>query len=268
MTRRVRYRYLPGMLVLLSPSKSQATGALAPRARGRSARRSTRPRALADAKAIVEAIRGLDEDELARRLRIPASLVEQVAGWYAAWQGEGKRPAIAAYTGETYRGLDAGGFTAATIDYAQRHLRILSALYGVLRPLDAVEPYRLDFGCTLRVDGAASLLAFWRTRVTDLIARDVRAAGAAAIVNLASAEFARAVDAEALGVPVITPVFLQDVAGGPKTVTVFTKQARGAMARWIMEERVERPDELAGFGGDGYAMRPELSSEREPVFLR
>ena len=256
------------MLVLLSPSKSQRF----PADRSPNPVELTAPRMLDAAAAVVAAVRHLERDELAGRLKLSDALTDEVAASYRAWTGDPEpahgAPAIVAYTGETYRGFDAAGLTPDVARYAQQHLRILSALYGMLRPFDLIEPYRLDFAARLQVVGARSLYGYWRDRNTSLLIRDLEATGSRAVVNLASTEFARAVDPGALDVPFVTPAFRQERAGALQSVTVFSKQARGRMARWIMEEQLATPEQLAEFNADGYTYRPDLSSKDEPVFVR
>jgi cytoplasmic iron level regulating protein YaaA (DUF328/UPF0246 family) len=217
----------------------------------------------------MEALRETPREELNRRLKLTDRLKDEVHDAIDSWSGRSRsgRPAAFAYTGETFRGFAVRSFDASGLQGAQEQVRILSALYGVLRPLDRIERYRLDFGCSLHVCEARSLYEFWRQRITTHLIEDIRARAVPAVVNLASAEFARAVDMRALGVPVITPDFLQIDGKQRKRVTVFSKQARGSMARWIaVGER--RPDELVEFDWDGYRFEPEASSCEAPVFVR
>ncbi|TVQ17476.1 MAG: YaaA family protein [Spirochaetaceae bacterium] len=249
------------VLVLLSPSKTQDfhSDVRLPSGVG-----PTGPRTLESARRVMGAVRALPRAELHRRLKLTAGLVEDVDRAIEAWSGRGGRPAAFAYTGETYRGVAIRSLADGALAAAGRQIRILSALYGVLRPLDRIEPYRLDFSVSLRVGQTRSLYEFWREQVTAHLADDVRETGALAVVNLASGEFARAVDATALGVPVITPEFRQRERGTLKGVTVFSKQARGAMARWIVTTGVQRPDELARFAEEGYSL---LTDARQPGAL-
>lgn len=134
--------------------------------------------------------------------------------------------------------------------------------------MDAIEAYRLDFGVRLAVDGSRSLYEYWRERITARIAADVRESDSGAVVNLASGEFARAIDPGALGVPLVSPEFRQREGSGLKNVTVFTKQARGSMARWIACNGVRTPAELSGFQEAGYRYLPEESEPGRPMFVR
>ncbi|MFP4377236.1 MAG: YaaA family protein [Spirochaetales bacterium] len=258
------------MLVLLSPAKTQdfASDVTLP-----SGLETTVPRMLPRAQAVVDTLRALPTQERHRRLKLTPRLIDAADQALAAWSGRtasecGKRPAAFAYTGETYRGLAVREMNRLEIERLHRHVRILSAFYGVLRPLDCIEPYRLDFGTRLAVHDASSLYDFWRAEITAQLARDIAEIDATAVVNLASAEFARAVDAPALGVPFVTPEFRRREDGKLKNVTVFTKQARGAMARWIASQGVRSIEELHEFDEEGYRYEAAESSPDLPWFVR
>ena len=257
---------MSSMLVLLSPSKTQEFGIDRARPDGAD---TTSPRLLKDARQVMEALRSLSRDERLRRLRVSATLEESFEKEIASWSGSGRKgvPAAFAYTGETYRGLAIRSLSSADLASAQRHIRILSALYGMLRPLDRIEPYRLDYGCSLQVDNARSLYDFWTPRLTRRLAKDVAETGAEAVLNLASAEFARSIDAGALGVPFITPDFAQRDGEKLKRITVFSKQARGTMARWAASAEIAC-DQIPAFSQDGYEYEPEMSTAHAPVFVR
>lgn len=255
------------VLVLLSPSKTQDFHGRIALPEGVA---PTAPRLLDVARQVVEAQRMLAPDELHRRLTLPAGLYEKFDRALDRWSGRGAtgRPAAFAYVGETYRGLAVRDWDGPALARAQQQLRILSAVYGVLRPLDRIEQYRLDFGSGLQVGRARSLYALWRGPITARLAEDARETGAEAVVNLASGEFSRAVDAQGLGVPVMTADFLQQIGEELKRVTVFSKQARGAMARWIVETGAATRGELEGFDRDGYRVAPTLCSPAQLVFVR
>jgi cytoplasmic iron level regulating protein YaaA (DUF328/UPF0246 family) len=148
-------------------------------------------------------------------------------------------------------------------------LRILSGLYGLLRPLDAIEAYRLEMGSRLKTAKGASLYDWWGARLAEALNEEAKALGTDTLVNCASVEYFSAVDANALEMQIITPVFLEDKAGGPRIVSFFAKKARGAMARYIVENRLTDPDRLpAAFDTGGYAFEPSLSEPDKPAFLR
>lgn len=181
---------------------------------------------------------------------------------------EATRPAALAFAGDTYQGLDAPSLDADEMAWAQQHLRILSGLYGVLRPLDAIQPYRLEMGSRLKTRRGATLYDYWR----DLPAKALNVAAAQVdsqvLVNCASQEYFGAVDAKALRLRVITPVFMEDKNGSAKIVSFFAKKARGAMARYIVQHRLTDPEALTDFDSGGYRYHPDLSEPDRPVFLR
>lgn len=178
------------------------------------------------------------------------------------------RPAALAFAGDTYQGLEATSLEPDELAWAQDHLRILSGLYGVLRPLDAIQPYRLEMGSRLKTRRGASLYEYWRDQLSRALNSQAKAIGSEILVNCASQEYFGAVAPKSLKLKVITPVFMEDKAGGPKVVSFFAKKARGAMARYIIQQRLTNPSALLDFATGGYAYQPELSEPDRPVFLR
>ncbi len=178
------------------------------------------------------------------------------------------RPAVFAFAGDTYQGLEARSLDADTLDYAQGHLRILSGLYGVLRPLDAIQAYRLEMGSRLKTRRGTSLYDFWRDIPAKALNEAAEAAGASFLVNCASQEYFGAVDLKRLKPQVIEPVFMEVKAGTPKIVSFFAKKARGSMALFILERRITDPEGLKDFDLGGYQFQPGESSETRLVFHR
>ncbi|MEO1452799.1 MAG: peroxide stress protein YaaA [Pseudomonadota bacterium] len=201
-------------------------------------------------------------DDLARLNR------DRFKAFAATPSGGDTRPAVRAFAGDTYVGLDAASLDEDAMDWAQDHLRILSGLYGVLRPRDAIQPYRLEMGSRLKTRRGASLYDFWGKEIAKSLRADAGAVGAQALVNCASQEYFGAVAVEALGLDVITPVFLEERDGTAKTVSFFAKKARGAMARFVVERRLTDPAGLRDFDTGGYAYDPARSSATSPVFVR
>ena len=154
------------------------------------------------------------------------------------------------------------------MDYAQRHLRILSGLYGLLRPRDVIEPHRLEMGSRLANAHGRDLYAFWGDRIARALVKDASEAGTDVLVNCASVEYFTAADRPALKLRVITPKFFEDRPEGPKVMSFWAKRARGAMARFIVQNRLRDPDALAAFDTGGYRFQPGMSTPDEPVFLR
>ena len=174
--------------------------------------------------------------------------------------------ALFAFKGEVYRGFAADDMGTEEIDFAQEHLRILSGLYGVLRPLDLILPHRLEMGTRLPTDRGATLYDYWGRRLTETVLRD--AGRDAVIVNLASKEYFKAVRDLGDSARVVTPVFKEQRRDGPKVVGVHAKYQRGRMARYITYNRIDTPEALVEYDLDGYTYAPELSGDEEWVFLR
>ncbi len=252
------------MIVVISPAKrldwSEVAGT------------PTQPAFTAEAGELAGVARGLGAPGLERLMKLSPQLArlnaERFRDFAEAPGAEAVRPAAFAFAGDTYAGLEARTLGEDALRWAQGHLRILSGLYGVLRPMDAIQPYRLEMGTRLETDRGRDLYAFWG----DRIARALNATGAEAgcdwLLNCASQEYFGAVDRDALRLRVVTPVFLEDRPGGPKVVSFFAKKARGAMARFVMENRITDTAGVTDFDTGGYAHAPELSEPDRPAFLR
>jgi hypothetical protein len=173
-----------------------------------------------------------------------------------------------AFAGDTYQGLEPASLDPETVRYAQEHLRILSGLYGVLRPLDAIQPYRLEMGSRLKTRRGESLYDFWRDIPAKALNAAANAVGSSVLVNCASQEYFGAVDLKKLKLRVIEPVFMEVKSGTPKIVSFFAKRARGSMARFILERRVTDPEGLKDFDHGGYRFDAGASSGDRMVFLR
>ncbi|QFT74468.1 peroxide stress protein YaaA [Ruegeria sp. THAF33] len=178
------------------------------------------------------------------------------------------RPAALAFAGDTYQGLEAASLDPDELAWAQDHLRILSGLYGVLRPLDAIQPYRLEMGSKLKTRRGKNLYEFWRDQLSKALNAQGNMIGSDVLINCASQEYFGAVDPNALKLRVISPVFMEDRNGTPKIVSFFAKKARGAMARYVIHHRLTDPDALLDFDTGGYAYRADLSEKDKPVFVR
>ncbi|MEL6450338.1 MAG: peroxide stress protein YaaA [Pseudomonadota bacterium] len=201
-------------------------------------------------------------DDLARLNR------DRFQAFADAPEAEVTRPAMLAFAGDTYQGLAAQTLSAEERAYAQDHLRILSGLYGLLRPLDAIQPYRLEMGSRLKTRRGASLYDYWRDGIAKALNAQAEAVGADVVVNCASQEYFGAVPEKALKPRVITPVFMEDKGAGPKIVSFFAKRARGAMARHIVQNQLTDMDGVRAFAADGYAYQPDASDADRLVFVR
>jgi len=181
---------------------------------------------------------------------------------------ETAKPAVLAFTGDTYIGFDAPTLSVEDLEWAQDHVRILSGLYGVLRPLDLIEPYRLEMGTKLDNPRGKDLYAFWKGRISTVLDAAVAGHAAPVIVNVASTEYFKAVDEKALKARVITPVFKEETGTASKVIGLMAKRARGMMARYIVTNRLDDPEALKDFREGGYTFRPEQSDANTWVFTR
>ena len=188
--------------------------------------------------------------------------------WQYPFERETTRQAIYAFHGDVYEGLNAASLSASDVEYAQNHLSILSGLYGLLRPLDGIMPYRLEMDIKLKIDGAASLYRFWGNKISHLLNQRVLASGSGVLVNLASNEYFKAVANEHLTCKMICPVFKDEKNGKLQIISFYAKRARGLMSRFIIEQRLTDPEQLLAFNEEGYFFDPQLSSLRSPVFVR
>jgi cytoplasmic iron level regulating protein YaaA (DUF328/UPF0246 family) len=181
---------------------------------------------------------------------------------------ERSKAALLAFSGDVYRKLDSGSLSPADLRWAQDHLRILSGLYGLLRPLDLIQPYRLEMGTRLPNPRGKSLYAFWGDRLADALNAEHAARPAAAVLNLASIEYIKAVPVERLEMPMVTASFQEWRDGKLKTIAFSAKRARGLMARFVIEGRIERPEQLHEFAVEGYSFQPQLSTADRLLFAR
>ncbi|MCH2249160.1 MAG: peroxide stress protein YaaA [Cognatishimia sp.] len=178
------------------------------------------------------------------------------------------RPAVYAFAGDTYIGLEAKTLDEDEIKWAQDHLRILSGLYGLLRPLDAIQPYRLEMGSRLSTRRGKNLYEFWRDTISKKLNAQAEAVETDTLVNCASQEYFGAVDPKALKLRVITPVFMELKGGKPKIVSFFAKKARGSMARFMIQNRLTDAEAIKDFDLGGYKYEPDMSEGDKWVFLR
>lgn len=256
------------MLIVVSPAKtldyeSPLPAALPP---------LTRPDFLADSAELIAILRQKTPAEIATLMSLSDKLaalnVARYQGWQPDYDQPDARPAVFAFKGDVYTGLEVEGFSAADLERAQSHLRILSGLYGLLRPLDLMLPYRLEMGTDLPNGRGRHLYDFWGDRITEALQAALAAQGDEVLVNLASNEYFRSVNAKKLQARVITPQFRDEKNGQYKMISFFAKKARGRMSAWLLQNRIERVEDLRGYEVDGYRYSLELSKADDPVFIR
>ena len=177
-------------------------------------------------------------------------------------------PAILAYRGDVYKGFDVDTLTPAQIRFAHAHLGLLTGLYGVLQPLEAIQPYRLEMGTDLKIGAAKNLYQYWETRITDHVNKLAKGAKAKAVIGLASQEYLKSVQIDQLAVPFINCEFKERKNGKVQIVALFAKKARGLMARYIVVEKITKPDDIKHFDLDGYQFDAKLSNTNNFVFTR
>jgi cytoplasmic iron level regulating protein YaaA (DUF328/UPF0246 family) len=257
------------MLFLLSPAKTLDLQSKIPAA---VARRATAPEHGEAAAALIDNLRRLSVPDVAALMDLSNDLATLNVDRYRQWQPQHdattSRPAVLTFAGDVYDGLDAGSLNLASMDWAQRHLAILSGLYGCLRPLDLIQAHRLEMGTALQNPAGRDLYSYWADRVSQSLHARAQQEGHKLVINLASQEYARAALRPSLGLPVIHIRFEEGRAGRFSVISFFAKRARGLMARWAIEHRVRKPTALQAFDSEGYAFAPEASGNETWVYRR
>jgi len=250
------------MLILISPAKSLDT---TPHEANPEA---TRPRFPDATNKLLKSAQRLKPKAIGELMDISPALSRLNYERYRDFDAQPAQPCVFMFDGDVYAGLQARTLDAAKLAWAQDHLRILSGLYGVLRPLDEIRPYRLEMGSMLKTGRAKSLYQFWGDTLAKSLTEELKAQGGDAIVNLASQEYARAALTQALKARVVSPRFLEVEGNEARIVSFFAKKARGLMARYLIDHRVDRPEGLKDFNVAGYSFRADLSSGDDWVFTR
>jgi len=231
----------------------------------------TRPALMAEARVLGDTAKRLSRTQIKQLMSLSDALAELTQARFAELDlnddAKGS-PAARTFAGDVYRGLDAPSLSADDLDFAQDHLRILSGLYGVLRPLDRMQPYRLEMGRKLKNPRGEDLYDFWGPRIAQQLNADLERTGNHVLLNLASHEYFKSVDKTALNAQVISPVFKEIKDGQARTLAVFAKPARGMMARWIIKNRIDDIARLKDFSVAGYRFDAQGSTMDKPLFAR
>ena len=252
------------MLIVLSPAKrldfTEADPALP----------ASERRFREDTSSLARTARGRTEGELRRLMSLSDDLARLNRARFQAFDPEsaGGVQAAFAFAGDVYEGLKARELDAESLGWAQDHIRILSGLYGLLRPLDRIQPYRLEMGTRLKTRRGSSLYDFWGDRLSKCLNADADGQADPTLVNLASQEYFGAVDARALRLPVVTPHFRESRDGESRIISFFAKKARGGMARFAIDERIDKAEDLKAFDRDGYRFDKAASTETDWIFIR
>ena len=250
------------MLVVVSPAKKLDMSPEVEKIK------TSKPLFSDDTDRLVKAASQLSEENLQSLMKISPALARLNKERFNNFGNQDRKPAAFAFAGDTYTGFDAKSLDEDALRWAQDHMRILSGLYGLLRPLDEIEPYRLEMGSRLKVENTSDLYAYWGSRLSNEINLQAKSTESTLLLNCASQEYFKAVDNKSLELEVITPQFFELTSKGPKQISFYAKKARGAMARYVVENRIATIEDLIQFNLAGYSYNPKESSRFSPVFFR
>ncbi|NOY37676.1 MAG: peroxide stress protein YaaA [Chlorobi bacterium] len=255
------------MLILLSPAKRLNTGK-----DNNHLSEGTRPAFIEKANRLAAFMKQYSPKQLETRLKINPQLALKAAACFASWQDNplpaAVKPALLAYNGDAYSGLSAITLSQDAWEYSKNHLRILSVMYGILRPCDNIQAYRLEMGTGIKPSGVKNLYEYWQENVTSAIRNQLADIRSNVIINLASEEYFKTVDIAKLNSRVIRPVFKEFREGEYKSLVMYIKFARGRLTRFILENRLSDPEEIKTFDWEGYGFDANLSDENRWVFTR
>lgn len=255
------------MIVLLSPAKSIDMLSESP------IDASSQPKLLEESKVLIKQLRGIEKDELKKLMGISDKLAELNVNRYQQWQTpftiENAKAAIFAFQGDVYQGFDASSLSLEELKAANNTVRILSGLYGVLKPFDLMQAYRLEMGTSLANESGKDLYAFWGDKITNILNEEIAELKPQIVLNLASIEYSKSVQLSNLNTDVVSPVFKDEKNGKYKIISFYAKQARGKLAREVVKRNIKSLDELKSVAFDGYSFNEEMTdSSLEPTFSR
>jgi len=255
------------MIILLSPAK---TLDYETKIKGPS---FSSPYFLSKSKNLIKTLKNKKPEEISNLMNISEKLALLNSDRYKSWKGSRKespssKQAIFVFKGDVYQGLNIEEFKRKDLDYSQNHLRLLSGLYGVLRPLDIIEPYRLEMGTKLKISNTKNLYEFWSDDITNQILKDLELIKSNTILNLASNEYFNSVKSLEKSANIISPAFKDLSKGKYKIISFYAKKARGLMASWILRNKIQKEEDLINFNIGGYYFSETESSKNVPVFLR
>jgi cytoplasmic iron level regulating protein YaaA (DUF328/UPF0246 family) len=254
------------MLILLSPSKTIDTTTKI------SYKNFTIPHFITDSSNIISVVKQLNVNELSTLMKISPKLSQLNFDRFQYWNSEHKltnsKQALLSFKGEVFTGIDSDSFSEDDLKYSQNHLIILSGMYGIIRPLDLIQPYRLEISTKLAISDSKNLYAFWQDKITSEIQQILTTHNNPTIINLASNEYFKVIDAKKLDANIITPVFKEYKNGSYKIVTIYAKKARGLMTSYILKNKIEKIDDLKFFDKEGYYYNDLMSNNSQLVFTR
>ena len=228
----------------------------------------TEPLFKEDVKNLVEIARDLSSNQLKDLMGISPKLAELNKERFMSFGNQEKKAALFAFAGDTYKGLDVEKLNKNDLEWAQQHLRILSGLYGLLRPLDSIEPYRLEMGSKLKGNHGNTLYEYWDHKISQTLNEHAQEIGTNVLVNCASNEYFNVIKTNTLSLRVVTPVFMERKNGKEKIISFYAKNARGAMARFIIQNQITDVENIKNFDLDGYKFKNDNSEENKLVFVR
>ena len=232
----------------------------------------SQPAHLTQSRKLMRHLRNFSSSDLSSLMKVSSEIadlnVERNRRWKTPFTPDNAKQALFAFKGDVYIGLDADSMNADNIQFAQKHLRVLSGLYGLLRPLDLMQPYRLEMGSRLATDQGTNLYQFWDMRITRTLNSELKAINSNVLLNLASNEYFKAIKSKAIKGQIITPVFKDYHQGKYQIIGFFAKKARGLMARHIIDEQIDEVEQIKNFDREGYIFNPSLSSQTDWVFSR
>ncbi len=254
------------MIITLSPSKGQDFDSPA------ATTQFTLPQQLEQSQLLVEAAKMHDLEAIQSMMKVSENLarltVQRFEQFETPFTVKNAKQALFAFKGDVYSMIDVENYTDETLDFAQAHLRILSGLYGYLRPLDLIQAYRLEMKTKLESSRGANLYAFWDQRITDLLNRDLRLQSEPTLINLASNEYFKSIKIKQLEGRLLNINFKESKAGKTRVIAIFAKRARGLMANWIVEDKIENSERLKAFDLESYSFDAALSDDRQWTFSR
>jgi uncharacterized protein len=230
------------------------------------------PRQLASSEQLITALRQLSSEGIADLMQLSTKLSElnytRFAAFNTPFNLSNAKQAMLTFAGDVYRGIETSSYTSSDFEFAQDHLRILSGLYGLLRPLDLIQAYRLEMGTKLALDNYSNLYKFWGDTISQLLQADLEQTNGAVIVNLASSEYAKVINPSKLTSPMVSITFKQPSHGKYKVIGIMAKRARGLMVNFVIKHKITELAQLSTFNADGYQLQSDLSSDTELVFYR
>lgn len=253
------------MLLLISPAKTLNFDPT-------DLKKKSKPRFLSESQALIDILKKKSPANIKKLMSVSDKIaelnVERYHSFKTPFNLKNAKQAVLAFRGDVYIGLEADSFDEADLEFAQQHLRILSGLYGLLKPLDLMQPYRLEMGTALSNGHGKNLYTFWGDKITETINKDVKSSKSKAVINLASKEYFSAVKPKLLKADLYNIQFKEERNGKFKIISFSAKKARGMMAQFVIKNKLTNPEDLIGFDMDGYCYNEELSSERDMVFTK